>query len=411
MTLSVSNYDSSNKTPDGYWDTLSIVPQVTTATGNLNPVWGRVNDSGGANSLNYAIKCDRNSSQYGRIFSSSNYAFDNSSFALAFIYKPTSNEDTRMNLIKKGSIWDVHVLNRQLRASFFDTALHYADLHSQESNFIIVNFTYDAGDITLDVYNNNKLILQNTATGVDTADPGTDNIYVMTSSSSYYKCTGIFDEFRLYNHTLSESQRREFYNSGAGTIDPLTGATPVGVYHFEENTGTTVANAVNGGADPMTLYNTPEWVDGLVLDRQPSKGCYSYIFDNNLEETLSFSATIPQGHSKVVALKPFVSWSPLETGTGNTAWALEYSITSVSDSYSDTTTIVSNNNTGGNNAKTSNISTFPDIATSSLTGLSYSIEATLYLDSTSTFNKNISFKDFGFYIFKDQNGSRTLNNK
>jgi hypothetical protein len=279
-----------------------------------------------------------------------------------------------------------------------------------ETNCIIINWEDPNDDSTLTVYNNNKLIITEDYFDFNGTDSESD-IYLMTKSNNKEYCKGVLDELRFYDHILNETQRNEFYNSGAFTAGSLTGANPIGIYHFEENIGTTIANSANGGSDPMTLYNTPTWTTGLVLDTADSIGVYNWIFNKSEKQVLSVTLQSPHGFVIGVPWKPHVHWAPMDNSSGTVIWCLEYVATSV-DSLINSTIIISTTSMSSTNVKDKHIrSDFDDIPTTNFTTVSTAIECSLYLSPNSTYEGDIAFKEFDVHIFRDQGGSRELYTK
>jgi len=223
----------------GYWEDLRVTSQDVKGIGLNQPVWIRVGDSGVPIASDYAVEFNRDDDHYGKIPTGTNYEFDNTSFSIAFLIKPYIVDNDNMRIIYKAGTWDIGVNDQKLKVRMFGKDTIECSILPFETNCIVVNWEYVAGDCTLTIYNNNKLQAEYIWLNTTSSDTVRD-IYIMSRSSSKSHLSGIMDELRIFSHILSDSQIAEFYNAGASTISALAGATELGRYHFNENSGSTV---------------------------------------------------------------------------------------------------------------------------------------------------------------------------
>jgi len=73
------------------------------------------------------------------------------------------------------------------------------------------------------------------------------------------------------------------------------------------------------------------------LDAGAGPGLFLYWFDKNEEEELFFTVQMPHGWLEGSTIKPHVHWTAND-GAGDVEWALEYTWSNVSDTFSTTTT-------------------------------------------------------------------------
>lgn len=114
---------------------------------------------------------------------------------------------------------------------------------------ITASYNKDTNNMTL--YVNNILIKNNT--GVITSPPTTMYIgsdYVIAGTGGDF--SGLIDEVRIYNRTLSDSEITEIYNSGLVANSSLPSTGLVAWYSFNEGTGTSAYDK-SGNANTGTL--------------------------------------------------------------------------------------------------------------------------------------------------------------
>jgi len=389
---------------NGYWEDLRVTAQDFKTTGLQSPIWARVGDSGDPISSDYAIEFNRNNNEYGKIPASANYEFDNTSFAIAFLINPYITDNDNQRIIYKSGTWDIRVDDQKLKIRMFGKDTIECNILFFETNCIVINWEYDAGDCYLEIYNNNKLHAEYEWLNSSSNDNIRD-IFLMCRRSGRNHLSGKIDELRIFNHILSNSQIAEFYNNGAGTTSSLTGATEIGCYHFNENTGNTVDNSANAGIDILTLYNTPTWVDGLVVNIGASKGVYGLVFPPSLESQVSFNKQFPHQWKIGTEFRPHAHIQLLG-GSGTPVFGLEYNFANVDVVFPNTVTTLSYYVIGSTIYKNHIMVVFPPIDLSAITSVSAMIQCTLFRSNTGANNGNIGLLEFDFHYFKDAAGSR-----
>jgi len=358
----------------GFWEDLRVTAQDVKGSGIIQPVWGKVGDSGDPVASDYAVDFDKDNGEYGKIAGTTNYEFDNTSFSIAFLLNPKiTNNDSQKIIYKAYNCWDIYIDDQKLKIKMFGKDTVECQILPFETNCIVVNWEYVAGDCILEVFNNGVMLAEYNWDSTTSSDRAND-IYLMCRRSGRNHLSGVLDELRIFPHILNDTQISEYCNARAGTTDSLTGATPLGVYHFNENTGTTVDNSANTGVDVITLYNTPTWVAGLV-----------WKYETEFR---------PHAHVQCFG------------GTGTPVFGLEYSFAKIDNAFGNTTTIYTNSIMGDTTEKNHIMLVFPAIDMTGIDTVSAMIQCTLFRASTDTYTGGVGLLEFDWHYFSDSGGSR-----
>ena len=167
-------------------------------------------------------------------------------------------------------IWKLEIVNgtKALRFTHRDDA-GTLDSKTNASGISVVNGKWHMVTLTkagtaINLYVDTVLDLSATLTGSDTM---TNSIYPIVGGDQHdATClyTGLIDEVSLWTRTLSISEIQDLYYNG----DTVNHANLVGLYHFDEGSGTTTADAT-GTRVAATLVNTPTWsTDVFIKPRQ-----------------------------------------------------------------------------------------------------------------------------------------------
>ena len=108
-----------------------------------------------------------------------------------------------------------------------------------------------------------------------------------------YISSGIIDELRLYNRSLTQSEITTLYNSGASKLLAPTTNGLVAYYPMDENTGS-IAHDMSGNNFHGTLVNSPTWVDGILgkalkfngVNQHVSVACNNNFSNNKISVSL-----------------------------------------------------------------------------------------------------------------------------
>ena len=93
------------------------------------------------------------------------------------------------------------------------------------------------------------------------------------------------------------------------------------------------------GGMPLESQNPPEF-KFLANDGSSSQGVFTYAFQSNIEQELYFTVKIPFSYNEGTDIFPYVHYCPLDNGSGNITWGLEYTWTNPTNTVGPTTIIL-----------------------------------------------------------------------
>jgi len=145
-----------------------------------------------------------------------------------------------------------------------------------------------------------------------------------------------------------------------------------------------------------------------------SQGVYLWMFSASTEQEVYFTIQLPHGYKVGSNIFPHVHWTNT-TGTpsgSDVVWSLEYTVTSIGGTFSNTTIIDATNIIGAITPSGTGqhvISSFPSISGAGL-GISTIIVCRLYRNvnnASDTFANSVGLLGFDIHYEKDTDGSRT----
>jgi len=89
----------------------------------------------------------------------------------------------------------------------------------------------------------------------------------------------------------------------------------------------------------LPTSNAPDFVL-FKNDGGTSVGTYAYAFDKNTNESVFYVMQLPHNWKEGSDLKAHVHWCPIDTGTGNVRWALEYTWANIGGTFGNATSFV-----------------------------------------------------------------------
>ena len=223
----------------------------------------------------YAVSCDKDSNEYGRINSPGLITTGDFSLVMSFRYNHTDPVSVAPFQITEGLRGQI-LRGGKMRILFADgTSSTYMDTNNnvidEEWHTIVISCDRD-GD--MDYYEDYDGLGSGYTESVDISSvTGSlelagidDNWYFGHDGSTRYSGIDI-DQIAFYDSVLSIGSSVVIYTAlqaGVEISTPISLPDPICYWKCNEGTGTTVANAGSESL-AMTLYNTPTWItDGMI---------------------------------------------------------------------------------------------------------------------------------------------------
>ena len=221
----------------------------------------------------YAVSCDKDSNEYGRINSPGLITTGDFSLVMSFRYNHTDPVSVAPFQITEGLRGQI-LRGGKMRILFADgTSSTYMDTNNnvidEEWHTIVISCDRD-GDMN---YYEDYDTVSGYTEGVDISgvtgsieDEGDDN-WLFGYNIPYY--AGIdFDQIAVFDSALGIIDAVVIYLllQAGREITDQGGVTPICYWKCNEGTGTSVANEGSTAGDyNMQLYNTPTWItDGII---------------------------------------------------------------------------------------------------------------------------------------------------
>jgi hypothetical protein len=112
-----------------------------------------------------------------------------------------------------------------------------------------------------------------TSSSANTNNFGTDPLYLMCRGGGGDFCSGMIDDFRVYDRTLSGAEVQQLYALGSNTV-PVPGL--VCWWKLDEGSGTSATDS-SGSGNNGTLVNSPTWTTGKINGALSFNGVNNYV--------------------------------------------------------------------------------------------------------------------------------------
>lgn len=321
------------------WEDMRVPVTSTTANGSNPPTYSLfATDGAAAPGTTKALSFTSNSAGVGTIPHNAAYNIFTAAHTIEFWFRPTPSSNPFNDIIVKGSAvniswWggsDVYVSYGGMGASASNVSLNVGSW-----NHVLTRFT-PGGPNTLEIFVNGTAAGTITSGG---APSNNSNDFIINADTIIFD----IDELAVWSKALNNSEIADRYNGGAG--EGLIGneVNLVGLWRFEESSGSTFADSTataNDGSITGTESTHFEWIDGHVgAPNIGSLGVVLPFFSNTTRNELYFTAQLPHGWREGSNIEPHIHWvPPTNGGVGErVTWGLEYSWASVGDVFGNTT--------------------------------------------------------------------------
>lgn len=147
-----------------------------------------------------------------------------------------------------------------------------------------------------------------------------------------------------------------------------------------------------------------------TLEALDSSGVFTYHFSESQDNYVFGAFELQHDYQEGTNLKPHLHWYPVDTGTGNVKWSLEYWIAGNSGNVTGTKTVLA--------AATGTAWDKIDTEFSDITGLTFTIGMQVHFklmregtDATDTYGDKAALGTAGIHYKVDLNGSRETTRK
>lgn len=330
------------------WDDLRVPVTSTTAQGSNPPTFSLFRNnqppgSGpvGANAIEFN---DGAQNQHVTVPHSASLDFAND-YTIEFWILPDPGYTAFRTFMAKAGTFDIQIISGD-RIRFAVSG--YAQVDSTDSlnvgawNHVVCRVDNSAaGNDVLNVFIDGN---QQGQTGPTWGTPGTstDPLIIGAASNGSNGQHVTLDEVRFWSRALPNPEISDLFNAGDGIYVPSDTTGLMAAYHFSEGSGVDTSDYSGNGNDG-TLVNTPTWTTGYVDPvgggTSISRGVFTYLFAPDQNEELFFAAQMPHSWAEGTEIRPHIHWAPLEAGSGNVRWGLEYTIASPFEIFAETETI------------------------------------------------------------------------
>jgi len=287
-------------------------------------------------------------------------------------------------------------------------------LQGGQTQHVAVTVNYNDNRSYVHIYVNGNEVGYGAMYGYQLA-ASSNPVYIASKPDGSRTYEGIMDSLVMYNVELSEAQVIERYNAGEGTASLPTGVTEatdvVGLFLFDEGTGSTVDNSCTLGAGyDMSLNSTYSWVTGLLGITTGSIGVQALSFPAGAITEIFGSVQFPHSYKEGSLIYPHVHWAAPNTDAGDVVWKLEYLWVNIHENMQPNTTLVST--TVANEVTTLGMHKMTNVPAAGIDGTGMGISSILQyrlyrdgLDANDTYPGKVYVSEFDIHFTIDAFGS------
>jgi len=332
-----------------YWDDLRVAVSATEVVGSNPPDYAFfLNDGNGSPAYNALSLVGEGAGNNGYAVASDASAYPfTSDHSWSFWILPTIDTDSGDYYFQKIDVFRFrHWTQDRLRVYYGNSnATASSPLNIGGWNHVCVTYTASTNEVS--VYVNDNLVAQFITNSFSTNN---NNLEINEDGDTNFT----IDELCLFDKALAPSEVTAEYNSGFGVSKNGATANVIGLWKFDESSGTQAADAhvTNNHFTISGTENTEfEWVDGIVGSSSiGSRGVATRAFQAGITQELQFSVQLPHEWAEGTDISPHIHWVPMDAGTGNVRWGLEYTWASIDAVFSNTTIITAATLTSGSMA-------------------------------------------------------------